>query len=105
MKELLKEFFDFILLCVYYRLLIRPRSVAKAAPKWDIDLPGMKAVYRGLAQTQKQNPFAGIMMTFYKARDGEGGKSLCVGFDTIPTMLVFITQQHRFVAGILGAVK
>ncbi|MDR1176518.1 MAG: carbohydrate ABC transporter permease [Treponema sp.] len=31
--------------------------------------------------------------------------ALAITITTIPTMLVFITQQHRFVAGILGAVK
>ncbi|MDR1230808.1 MAG: carbohydrate ABC transporter permease [Spirochaetaceae bacterium] len=31
--------------------------------------------------------------------------ALAITVTTIPTMLVFITQQHRFVAGILGAVK
>jgi lactose/L-arabinose transport system permease protein len=31
--------------------------------------------------------------------------ALAITVTTVPTMLVFITQQHRFVAGILGAVK
>jgi lactose/L-arabinose transport system permease protein len=34
-----------------------------------------------------------------------GSLALAITVTTIPTMLVFITQQHRFVAGILGAVK
>jgi hypothetical protein len=84
MKGLLKEFFDFILLCVYYRLFIRPRSAAKADPEWNIDLPGMKAVYWGPAQTREQNPLEGITMTFYLAGNGEGGKTLCGGLGTIP---------------------
>jgi hypothetical protein len=83
MKGLRKEFFDFILLCVYYPLFIRPRSVAKIAPEWDIDLSAMKAVYRG-PQVKDQSPFAGMSMTFYIAGDGEGGKTLCGGLDPIP---------------------
>jgi hypothetical protein len=53
----MKDLFDFILVRLYYRLFIRPCSVAKAASEWDIDLPGMKAVYRGPAQAQGHNPF------------------------------------------------
>jgi hypothetical protein len=80
----MKDLFDFILTRLYYRLFVRPRTAAKAAPEWDIDLPGMKAVYRGLAQTHEPNPLAGIAMTFYTAKDGEGGKTLCGGLGTIP---------------------
>jgi hypothetical protein len=80
----MKELFDFILTRLYYRLFVRPRPAAKAAPEWDIDLSGMKAVYRGLVKTREQNPLAGISMTFYIARDGEGGKTLCGGLGTIP---------------------
>ncbi|MDR1302971.1 MAG: hypothetical protein LBK43_10975 [Treponema sp.] len=69
---------------VYYRLFVRPRSVAKATPEWNIDLPGMKAAYRGPPQAQGHNPFAGMTMTFYIAGDGEGGKTLCGGLGTIP---------------------
>jgi hypothetical protein len=78
----MKELIDFIFVRLYYRLFIRPRPAAKAAPEWDIDLPGMKATYRGLAQGQ--SPFAGITMTFYLAGNGEGGKTLCGGLGTIP---------------------
>jgi hypothetical protein len=78
------ELFDFIFVRLYYRLFVRPRSASKAAAEWDIDLPGMKAVYRGSAQTQAHNPFAGMTMTFYTAGDGEGGKTLCGGLETIP---------------------
>ncbi|MDR0718907.1 MAG: hypothetical protein LBF78_04665 [Treponema sp.] len=79
---MIKELLDFILLRLYYRLFVRPRPATKAAPEWDIDLPGMKATYRG--EAQGQSPFAGITMTFYTARDGEGGKTLCGGLGTIP---------------------
>jgi hypothetical protein len=80
----MKELVDFILLRLYYRLFVRPRPAAKAALEWDIDLPGMKTTYRGSAQAQEQNPFAGTTMTFYMAGDGEGGQTLCGGLDTIP---------------------
>jgi hypothetical protein len=83
MKGLLKEFFDFILPCLYYRLFVRPRPAAKVAPEWDIDLPAMKAVYKG-PQTKGQSPFAGMTMAFYIAEDGEGGETLCGGIDPIP---------------------
>jgi hypothetical protein len=82
---MIKDLIDFIFTRLYYRLFVRPRSATKAASEWDIDLPGMKAVYRGLAQTREPNPLAGIAMTFYIARDGEGGKTLCGGLGTIPT--------------------
>jgi hypothetical protein len=82
MKGLFKDFFDFILLYLYYRLCIRPRSVAKIAPEWDIDLPGMKSIYRG-PQAKDQSSFAGMSMTFYIAGDGKGGKTLCGGLDPI----------------------
>jgi hypothetical protein len=81
----MKELLDFIFVRLYYHLFVRPRSAAKAAPEWNIDLPGMKATYRGPAQTREQNPLAGITMTFYIARDGEGGKTLCGGLSTIPS--------------------
>jgi hypothetical protein len=80
----MEELFDFILVRLFYRLFVRPRPAAKAAPEWDIDLPGMKAIYRGPVQTQGHTPFAGMAMTFYLAGDGEGGKKLCGGLDTIP---------------------
>jgi hypothetical protein len=80
----MNDLFDFILLRLYYYLFIRPRPATKAAPEWDIDPPGMSAVYRGSAQVQGHNPFAGITMAFYMAGDGEGGKTLCGGLDTIP---------------------
>jgi hypothetical protein len=80
----MKELFDFISVRLYYRLFVRPRSASKATTEWDIDLPGMKAVYRGPAQAQAHNPFAGMTMTFYIAGDGEGGKTLCGGLETIP---------------------
>jgi hypothetical protein len=80
----MKELFDFILTRLYYRLFVRPRPATKASAEWDIDLPGMKAVYRGSAQALEQNPLAGIAMTFYMAADGEGDKTLCGGLDTIP---------------------
>jgi hypothetical protein len=83
-KILMNDLFDFILLRLYYRLFIRPRPAAKAAPEWAIDLSAMKAAYRGPMQAQGHNPFAGITMTFYMAGDGEGGKNLCGGLGTIP---------------------
>jgi hypothetical protein len=90
---------DFILVHLYYRLFVRPRSAVKAAPEWDIDLPGMKAAYRGPSQAQGHNPFAGITMTFYMAGDGEGGKTLCGGLDVIPaeaqTALDNMTAHRR----------
>jgi hypothetical protein len=46
----------------------------KQPPEWDIDLPGMKATYRGSSQALEQNPLTGITMTFYMAADGECGK-------------------------------
>jgi hypothetical protein len=52
----MKELFDFILVRLYYRLSVRPRPAAKAAPEWGIDLPGMKAIYRGAVQTQGHTP-------------------------------------------------
>jgi hypothetical protein len=78
------EIFDFILVRLFYRLFVRPRPAVKVTPEWDIDLPGMKAIYRGPVQTQGHNPLAGIAMTFYMAGDGEGGKTLCGGLGTIP---------------------
>jgi hypothetical protein len=78
------ELFDFILVRLFYRLFVHPRSAAKVAPEWVIDLSGMKAVYRGPVQTQEHIPFAGMTMTFYLAGNGEGGKELCGGLDTIP---------------------
>jgi hypothetical protein len=69
---------------LYYRLFVRPRSASKATLEWDIDLPGMKAVYRGPAQAQAYNPFVGMTMTFYTAGDGEGGKTLCGGLEIVP---------------------
>jgi hypothetical protein len=81
----MNELLDFILVRLYYRLFVRPRPAAEAAPEWDIDLPSMKATYRGSAQARDHNPFAGITMTFYMAGDGEGGKTLCGGLDPIPT--------------------
>jgi hypothetical protein len=80
----LQELFDFIFIRLYYRLFVRPRPAAKAASEWDIDLPGMKAIYRGPVHVQNNSPFAGITMTFYMAGDGEGGKTLCGGLGTIP---------------------
>jgi hypothetical protein len=79
----MKDLFDFILVRLYYRLFVRPRPVAKAAPEWDIDLSGMKATYRG-SQTKEKSPFASMVMDFYIAGDGEGGKTLCGGLGTIP---------------------
>jgi hypothetical protein len=78
----MKEPPDFIFVRLYYLLFVRPRSASKATTEWDIDLPGMKAVYRGPAQAQAHNPFAGMTMTFYTA--GDGGKTLCGGLETIP---------------------
>jgi hypothetical protein len=80
----MKELFDFILVRLFYRLFVRPRPAAKTAPEWDIDLPGMKATYKGSVQTQKHTPFTGMTMTFYLAGNGEGGKELCGGLDPIP---------------------
>jgi hypothetical protein len=80
----MKDLIDFILLRLYYRLFVRPRPATKASLEWDIDLPGMKATYRGPAQAREPNPLAGITMSFYIARDGEGGKTLCGGLGTIP---------------------
>jgi hypothetical protein len=80
----MKDLFDFILVRLYYLLFVRPRPLVKTAPEWGIDLPGMKAVYRGPRQAQIQNPFVGISMTFYLAGDGEGGKTLCGGLGVIP---------------------
>jgi hypothetical protein len=77
-----KELLDFILVRLYYLLFVRPRPAAKATPEWDIDLPSMKAAYRGPAQDKSL--FAGMSMTFYTANDGEGGKTLCGGLDPIP---------------------
>jgi hypothetical protein len=59
----------------------------------------MKTTYRGSAQAQEQNPFAGTTMTFYMAGDGEGGQTLCGGLDTIPaeaqTALDTMTTPRR----------
>jgi hypothetical protein len=79
----MKDLFDFILVRLYYRLFVRPRPAVKAAPEWDIDLPAMKAMYRG-PQTQGYSPFADMTMTFYMAGDGEVGKELCGGLYAIP---------------------
>jgi hypothetical protein len=81
----MKELLDFVLLRLYYRIFVRPRPVAKAAPEWSIDLPGMKATYRGPVQTRGNSSLAGIIMAFYMAGNGEGGKTLCGGLGTIPT--------------------
>jgi hypothetical protein len=95
----MKELFDFILTRVYYRLFVHPRPATKAAFEWGIDLPGMKAAYRGPPQAQGHNPFAGMTMTFYMASDGEGGKTLCGGIGTIPaeaqTTLDTMTTRRR----------
>jgi hypothetical protein len=95
----MKELLDFVLLRLYYRLFIRPRPATKAAPEWDIDLSGMKATCRGPVQTQGNSPLAGITMTFYMAGNGEGGKTLCGGLDTIPaqaqTALDNMSIRHR----------
>jgi hypothetical protein len=96
---MMKELVDFVLTRVYYHLFVRPRPAAKAASDWDIDLPGMKAVYRRPPQAQDQSPLAGITMTFYMAGDGEGGKTLCGGLDTIPAnvqaVLDTMNTQHQ----------
>jgi hypothetical protein len=95
----MKELFDFILVRLYYLLFVRPRPVIRIVPEWDIDLPGMKAIYRGPVQVQNHNPFAGITMTFYIAGNGEGGKTLCGGLGTIPaeaqTTLDNMNPRHR----------
>jgi hypothetical protein len=95
----MRDLIDFILVRLYYLLFVCPRSVAKAAFEWDIDLPGMKATYRGPVHTQRQNPFAGITMSFYMAGDGEGGKTLCGGLGTVPataqTALDNMPIRHR----------
>ena len=44
----------------------------------------MNAVYLGPPQAKGYNPLAGISMSFYLAGDGEGGKTLCGGLDSIP---------------------
>jgi hypothetical protein len=77
----MKDLFDFILVRLYYRLFVRPRPADKAALEWDINLSAMKAFYRGM---QASSPFAGIVMDFYIAGDGEGGKTLCGGLGAIP---------------------
>jgi hypothetical protein len=76
------ELFDFIFVRLYYLVFIRPRSAAKAAPEWDINLPSMAATYCGPAQAHSL--FAGMSMTFYLTGDGEGGETLCGGLDPIP---------------------
>jgi hypothetical protein len=81
----MKELFDLVFLRLYYRVFVRPRPAIKSAPEWDIDLSGMKAIYWGPPQSQAQNLFAGITMTFYMTSDGEGGKTLCGGLGTIPS--------------------
>jgi hypothetical protein len=95
----MKDLFDFILVRLYYRLFVRPRPAAKTASEWDIDLPNMKAIYRGSAQAQGQSSFAGISMTFYLAGDGEGGKELCGGLGVIPaeaqTALDSMNTRHQ----------
>jgi hypothetical protein len=93
----MKALIDFILLRLYYWLFVRPRPAAKAAPEWNIDLPGMKATYRGPAQDQGRNPLTGMSMTFYLAGDGEGGKTLCGGLDGIPaeTQSILDTMSTR----------
>jgi hypothetical protein len=94
----MKELFDFIFVRLYYRLFVRPRPVAKTAPEWDIDLPNMKATYRGL-QAKEQISFVGMTMDFYIAGDGEGGKTLCGGLGVIPaeaqTILDNMPAHHR----------
>jgi hypothetical protein len=79
----MKDLFDFIFVRFYYRLFVRPRSVAKVAPEGDIDLSGMKATYKG-SQPKNQTNFVGMTMDFYLAGDGEGGKILCGGLGAIP---------------------
>ena len=78
----MKDIFDFIFVRLYYFLFVRPRTADKVFPEWNIDLSSMKATYRG--QDQGHDPLAGITMTFYLAGDGEGGKTLCGGLDSIP---------------------
>jgi hypothetical protein len=80
----MRDLFDFILVRLYYRLFVHPRSAAKAAPEWKINLPAMKAVYRGSSQAQGHSPFEGMTMNFYLGGDGEGGKTLCGGLGVIP---------------------
>jgi hypothetical protein len=84
MIGLLKELLDYLLVRLYYRLLVCPRPVAKTASEWDIDMSGMKATYRGPVQTRGNSSLTGITMIFYLAGNGEGGKTLCGGLDTIP---------------------
>jgi hypothetical protein len=95
----MKEPLDFILVRLYYRFFVHPRSAVRAAPEWDIDLPGMKAAYRGPPQAQAPNLLAGMSMTFYLAGDGEGGKTLCGGLNPIPaaaqTALDNMTTRRR----------
>jgi hypothetical protein len=79
----MNEPLDFILVRLYYRLFVRPRTAAKAASEWDIDLPAMKATYRG-PHIKDQSPFAGMRMDFYLAGDGEGGKNLCSALTAVP---------------------
>ena len=87
-----------MLVRLYYRLFVRPRSAAKAAPEWDIDLFAMKAFYRG-SQAKEQTSFVGMTMDFYIAGDGEGGKTLCGGLGTIPakaqTALDNMSTRHH----------
>ncbi|MDR1420466.1 MAG: hypothetical protein LBI86_08845 [Treponema sp.] len=78
----MRELIDFILVRLYYRLFVRPRSAVKTASEWEIDLPGMKAAYRG-PQAKGQSPFMGRTMDFYVAGDGEDGKTLCGGLGAI----------------------
>jgi hypothetical protein len=80
----MKELLDFIFVRLYYCFFVRPRPAVKITSEWDIDLPGMKATYRGSPRSQEQSPFAGITMTFYMAGDGVGGKTLCGGLNVIP---------------------
>jgi hypothetical protein len=80
----MKDLFDFILVRLFYKLFVRPRPAVKAASEWDIDLPGMKATYRGQPKPRGHDPLAGMTMTFYLAGNGEGGKELCGGLDAIP---------------------
>jgi hypothetical protein len=95
----MRELIDYVFIHLYYHLFIRPRPAVKAAPEWVVDLPAMLATYRGPPQTQGNNPFAGLSMTFYMAGDGEGGKELCGGLTTIPTeaqtALDEMSQSHR----------
>jgi hypothetical protein len=80
----MKDLFDFILVRLYYWFFVRPRPVARVTPEWDIDLPAMKATYRGTEQALGHSPFADMTMNFYIAGDGEGGKTLCGGLGVIP---------------------